>query len=156
MPELEDRLRALEDREAIRDLIARYGPGADCGDAEGTAALWAEDGSYSVGGMADAKGREEIAGLMTSDLHRSLLAQGCAHFLGPVAIDLAGDRATARGYSVVFLHTATGFEAWRVSANRWELTHARNGWQVTRRENALLDGSEAASALLSAPAPRLS
>ncbi len=27
------RLQALEDREAIRDLIARYGPAADSGDS---------------------------------------------------------------------------------------------------------------------------
>lgn len=154
---VESRLQALEDREAIRDLIARYGPGADCGDAEGTAALWAKDGSYSVGGMADAQGREAIGGLMTGDLHRSLMAQGCAHFLGPVAIDLDGDTAVARGHSVVFRHTGAGFEVWRVSANRWNLRRGELGWEVLRRENALLDGMEAARALLSPPtAPRRS
>jgi len=40
MPTLEERLQALEDREAIRALIARYGPLADSGDAAGVAALW--------------------------------------------------------------------------------------------------------------------
>ena len=155
-PTLEERLQALEDREAIRNLIARYGPGADCGDAAGVAALWAEDGSYSVGGMVDAQGRSEIAALMTSDLHQSLMAEGCAHVLGPVAIDLQGNSAIARGHSVVFRKTANGFEAWRVSANRWELERATDGWQVRRRVNAPLDGSEAARLLLSPvwPAPR--
>ena len=141
---LEDRLQALVDREAIRNLIASYGPGADCGDAEGVAALWAEDGSYSVGGMIDAQGRAEIAALMTSDLHQSLMAEGCEHVLGPVAIDLDGDTAIARGHSVVFRHTSSGFEAWRVSANRWELERNSDGWLVRRRINAPLDGSEAA------------
>lgn len=153
MPQtLEGRLQALEDREAIRNLIASYGPGADCGDAEGVAALWAEDGSYSVGGMVDARGREEIAALMTSDLHTSLMAQGCAHVLGPVVIDLDGNTAIARGHSVVFRHTGSGFEAWRVSANRWLLERRSVGWRVVRRENALLDGPSAARLLLTPPA----
>lgn len=148
MQTVEERLLALEDRETIRNLIASYGPGADSGDADGVAALWAEDGSYSVGGMVDAHGRAQIAGLMTSDVHASLMADGCAHLLGPVAIDLDGDRAVARGHSVVFRRTGSGYEAWRVSANRWELQRTADGWRVRRRINAPLDGSEAARSLL--------
>lgn len=149
LPEtLEARLRALEDKEAIRELIARYGPLADSGDANGVAALWAEDGSYSVGGMVDAQGRDQVAALLTGELHRLLMAKGCAHLLGPVAIDLNGDSAIARGHSVVFRKSDAGFEAWRVSANRWELERTDNSWQVRRRVNAPLDGSAAARALL--------
>jgi SnoaL-like domain len=145
---LEARLRALEDKEAIRELIARYGPLADSGDAEGVAALWAEGGSYSVGGIVDAQGRDQVAALVTSELHRTLMAEGCAHTLGPVAIELNGDVAIARGYSVVFRKVDSGFEAWRVSANRWELERFETGWLVRRRVNAPLDGSNAARALL--------
>jgi hypothetical protein len=76
--------------------------------------------------------------------------------LGPVAIELDGDRATAIGHSVVFRHTGAGFEAYRVAANRWELARTIEGWKVTRRDNALLDGSDAARALLSGAAPRRS
>lgn len=145
---LEARLRALEDREAIRELVARYGPLADSGDAEGVAALWAEDGSYSVGGMIDAQGRDAVAGLIRGDTHQQLMAEGCAHMLGPVAIAVDGDRAVAIGHSVVFRRAGPGFEAWRVSANRWELDRAGTGWQVRRRVNAPLDGSAAARLLL--------
>ena len=35
----DDRIRGLEDAEAIRNLIASYGPLADIGDAQGVAAL---------------------------------------------------------------------------------------------------------------------
>lgn len=145
---LEARLRILEDKEAIRDLIAHYGPLVDSGDSDRVAALWTEDGSYSVGGMTDAQGRAAIAGLVESDLHRQLMRAGCAHLLGPVAIELQDDFAIARGHSVVFRHTDAGFEVWRVSANRWELERGEQGWQVRRRVNAPLDGSEAACALL--------
>lgn len=150
--EIAARLRALEDREAIRALIAAYGPLADAGDSAGLAALWTEDGSYGVGGMGAAKGRKAIAGLIDGPTHRALMAGGCAHLLGPVAIELDGDRATARGHSVVFRHTGQGFEAFRVSANRWDLVRTTDGWRVSHRENAVLDGDEAARALLAQPA----
>lgn len=148
LPTVDERLIALEDREAIRNLIASYGPLADSGDAEAVAALWTEEGSYAVGGMAEAKGRAAIAALINGDTHRTLIADGCAHLLGPVAIDLADDRAVARGHSVVLRNGTSGFEVWRVSANRWELVRTTDGWRVERRVNAPLDGSEAARALL--------
>ena len=148
MADLGQRLQALEDREAIRELIARYGPLADCGAAQDVAALWAETGSYGVAGFADATGREAIAALIDAPYHQQLMADGCAHLLGPVAIDLAGDHATARGHSVVLRWTGAAFEVLRVSDNRWTLSRTDSGWQVTRRDNALLQGDAAARGLL--------
>lgn len=157
LPTIEQRLQALEDREAIREIIAGYGPMADSGDAGGIAELFAESGCYAVGGMGEARGRAAIAGLIEGPTHRDLMAAGCAHLLGPVAIDLGGDRAVARGHSVVLRHTGGNFEVFRVSANRWELERRDGAWQVTRRDNALLDGNAAARALLSRQAaPRRS
>lgn len=150
MPErLVERLRALEDREAIRDLIARYGPLADSGQADAVAALFAEDGIYAVGGMGEAKGRAAIAALIEGPVHQSLMADGCAHILTSPAIELAGDHATARCHSIVFRHEDGEWAPVRVAANRWELARGPEGWQVTRRDNALLDGSAAARLLLS-------
>lgn len=149
MPETEqDRLEALEDRAAIADLIASYGPLADSGDAQGVADLWAENGEYIVGGFGAATGHAEIAALIDSPTHRELMAQGCAHVLSPHTIQLYGDRAIATGYSTVFRKVDDTFEAWRVSANRWECTRTKNGWRVKSRKNAPLDGSEAARGLL--------
>jgi len=145
------RLQALEDREAIRELIASYGPLADTGAADALSQLWTEDGRYAVGGMTEAKGRAAIAALIDGSVHRKLMADGCAHMLGPVTITLDGDTATARGHSVVFRADGTGgWTAHRVSANRWHLARTPDGWRVTARENALLDGAEAARALLAA------
>ena len=146
------RVQALEDREAIRALIASYGPLADSGDAEGVAALWTPDGVYAVGGMGEARGRDAIAALIEGPLHQGLMADGCAHVLGPVAIQLETDRATATGHSVVFRRAGDGFEAWRASANRWALVRTEAGWLVERRDNQVLDGAEGARCLL-APGP---
>lgn len=150
---LATRLQALEDRETIRDVIARYGPLADRGDAQALAALWAEDGTYEVVGFATAHGRAEIAALIDAPYHRDLMADGCAHLLGPVAITVEGDSATAAGHSVVFRHHEGTFSAFRVSANCWTLRRDVDDghWRVQHRANALLDGAAAARVLLSAP-----
>ena len=143
----EARLQALEDREAIRDLIASYGPLADSGDAGGVALLWAEDGVYAVDGFPEARGHAAIAALITGPVHQKLMARGCAHVLGSPVIDLDGERASARCHSVVLAKAGEGWEAVRVAANRWDLVRTPKGWQVTRRDNALLDGREAARVL---------
>lgn len=146
---IEARLGELEDHEAIRNLIARYGPLADSGDAAGVAALWHEDGSYEVGGFGASQGHAAIAALIEGPTHQQLMRDGCAHLLGPVHIRLDGDRATAIGHSCVLRHHDGAFEAYRVSANRWEFARGPDGaWRVMRRINRLLDGDPAAQALL--------
>ncbi|MCX7284950.1 MAG: nuclear transport factor 2 family protein [Novosphingobium sp.] len=147
------RLQMLEDREAIREIIARYGPLADRGDAPALAALWEEDGTYEVTGFATARGRAEIAALIDAPYHRELMAGGCAHVLGPVAVTLSANSATAVGHSLVFRHHEGTFSVLRVSANRWTLRRDPHDgqWRVPHRANALLDGAEAARMLLSGP-----
>lgn len=136
LADLETRLQRAEDAEAIRNLIASYGPLADAGDAAGVAALWTEDGEYDVGGYGVSKGREAIAALITGETHQQLMAQGCAHILSPHHIEIDGDVASATGYSTVFRKADDAFEAWRVSENRWELARQADGdWRVTKRIN---------------------
>lgn len=147
------RLQALEDREEIRQLVASYGPLADCGDADALAALWVEDGEYEIAGFATACGHGEIAALIEGSVHRELMAAGCAHLLGPVSVEITGDSAVARGHSVVFRHEGGAFAAHRVSANRWTLKRTDAGWRVTHRANALLDGDDAARMLLATSPP---
>lgn len=148
MEALEKRLAVVEDREAIRDLLARYGFCVDRGDSVGAAALWAEDGTYDVGGYGVYRGRAAIAALMDGEAHQALLADGVAHILSPPAIDLDGDVAHARTYSCVMRRAGEHWEAYRVSANRWRLVRTGQGWRVAERINRLLDGDQAAWALL--------
>jgi len=142
------RLSALEDQEAIRDLIARYGPLADAGDCAGAAALWTPDGVYEVGGFGEYQGREAIQALLEGESHQTLIASGSAHMLGPPAIDLQGDQAVAHNHSVVFRKAGQTWEAHRASANEWHLRRTHEGWRIARRINRLLDGAPEARALL--------
>lgn len=148
------RIAALEDREAIRDLIARYGPLADAGDCAGAAALWTEDGVYEVGGFGAYRGRAAIQALLEGESHQALIHGGAAHMLSPPLIELAGNRATARTYSVVFRKIGEGWEAHRVSANMWHLARTDEGWRVERRINRLLDGTADARALIGGSAEK--
>lgn len=153
---LAERLQALEDREAIRDLIARYGPLADSGQAAAIAQLWRDDGVYAVGGMGEAVGHAAIAALIDGSVHRALMAAGCAHLLGPLAIDLDGDCAIAWGHSVVIKANGGDYGIYRAAANRWTLRRTPEGWRVERRDNRLIDGGDAAMALfadVSGPQP---
>ena len=148
MSDLEQRVRALEDRLAIIDLVSRYGPAADSGDGDALAALWAPGGSYRFDDTV--LERDDLPGLVDIDTHRAFMAAGCAHVLSAPRIDLAadGERAVAVNHSIVLEHDGGTWHPARVSANRWELVRTADGWRVARREVRLLDGAAAARDLL--------
>lgn len=134
--DLAHRIQQLGDAEAIRNLIAHYGPLADSGDAAAVAALWTSDGVYDVGGYGIAKGRDAIAALISGDTHQTLMRDGCAHILSGHHIELEGDQATATGYSMIVRKTDAGYETWRVSSNKWHLARQRDGrWLARERIN---------------------
>ncbi len=57
----EERLRKLEDREAIRSLVARYGLLVDARDIEQVALLFTRDGRFaSADGKIESRGRSEV------------------------------------------------------------------------------------------------
>lgn len=150
---LATRLRAVEDELAITRLIASYGPSVDSGSAEKTAAIWAEDGVFSVVGgemTFDMNGRSDIAAMVESEGHQELILGGCAHVLTAPHVTLNGDSATCRNYAlnIRWDAEADSFRVARVSANRWECSRTANGWKVAHRTNSVLDGAEAARALL--------
>ena len=135
LADLEDRIGPLEDAEAIRNLIAGYGPAADRGDADAVANIWWEDGAYDVGGFGVSKGHEAIAALITGDFHQQLMAEGCAHVLSPHEISVDGNKAEATGYSTVFRKNGDGYDAWRVSYNEWTFEKRGDEWRAALRIN---------------------
>lgn len=158
--ELEARLRAAEDRLSIHDVIVRYGLAVDLGDAEGVAGVFTADAEFDVGSggsSVDARdivfrGHEEIKReLVLGAGHQSLLPD-CAHTIGPVLIELDGDRAEATGYSRIYHRRGKGgpddhIELFRIGFNRWELERQPDAsWRITRRISRVL-GDEAAHEL---------
>jgi hypothetical protein len=158
---LEQRLRDIEDRLEIYNLIASHPPSADAAADYFSRAVYADDGVLDLGGGKGATGKEAIAGIVTTPDHQAAIAAGLGHFAGLPRIDIDGDSAIVTSYLQVLTpdHAAAprtvpghgssqGFRIHRLGANRWELTRTSQGWKIMRRTMRLLDGSEPARELL--------
>lgn len=139
------RVGALEDELAIHRLIVRYGLAVDAGDADGAAAVFTEDGVYDVDvGRMD--GREAVRAMVRGPRHQAMVGH-CAHQIGPAIVTLDGDRATATGYSRVYLETPAGTHVYRVSANRWDLVKRDGAWSIAHRTTRVLGHADATAVL---------
>ncbi len=158
---LEERVRAIEDRLAIYNLIASHPPSADTGADYYTRAVYAEDGVFDRGPYAGGQGSVSIAAVVKTPEHQAAIAGGLAHFCGLPFVELDGDRAAVTSYLQILMPdpngtpvelsnhgTSRGFRIHRVAANRWELERSADGWKIKRRTLRPLDGSEPARQLL--------
>jgi hypothetical protein len=158
---LDQRLREIEDRLEILNLIASHPPSADTGADYFTRAVYVEDGSIDLGGGKGAAGNEAVAAIMRTPEHQAAIAGGLAHFAGLPRIDIYGDSAVVTSYLQILTpdneaepvavpgHGASrGFRVHRIGANRWELVRTGTGWKVSRRTLRPLDGSEPAREIL--------
>ena len=149
---LEDRIARVEAELAIRNVIARYGMAADCGDIETALDCHTEDAVYVVShpnagrgdetGDLELRGQQAIADMLTSEMHQSLLPN-CAHTVGPLVVEVTGDAAKVLGYSRVYHQQAL----MRIAINQWVMRKDNHGWKIARRESRVL-GEEAAQDLL--------
>src|SRR3982074_1757771 len=156
-PTPEDRLRAIEDRLEIYNLIASHPPSADTAADYYTRAVYAEDGVFDRDPHPGGNGNEAIAAMVRSPEHHVARA----HFCGLPFIELDGDRAVVTSYLQILMPdpngvpvelsnhgTSKGFRIHRVAANRWDLARTPKGWKIKRRTLRPLDGSEPARKLL--------
>ncbi len=158
---MEDRLRAIEDRLEIYNLIASHPPSADTGAKSYIRSIFAEDGVLDLGGTKMASGNETISDMSQRPEHQAAIKGGLAHFAGLPHVEIDGDRAIVTSYLQIISPNASaepvevpahgvskGFRIHRVGANRWELERTAAGWKIKRRTFRTLDGSEPALDLL--------
>jgi len=159
---LEDRIRAIEDRLEIYNLIASHPPSADIGADYYARAVYAEDGVFDRGeGLSGATGNEAIAKSLKSEGHQAAIAGGLAHFAGLPHIALDGDTAVVTSYLQILTPkksgdmvevpnhgSSRGYHIHRVVTNRWELARTAQGWRIKRRSLRLVDGSEPSREIL--------
>ena len=92
---LESRVKELEDREEIRQLIMDYGRFLDQRDFHSFSELFAKTAGEWIGGMGRAKGSKAIRELMESTIGKdTTLTQSC-HLFTNETIHVNGDQATA-------------------------------------------------------------
>ena len=152
---LEERLRDVEDRLEIYDLIASHPPSADTGADYYTRIVYTEDGELDLGRGAPVVGNETIAAITKTPAHQAAIAGGLAHFAGLPRIEINGDKATVTSYLQILTPHPTGephevpnhgvsngFRIHRVAANRWDLERTPDGWKIRRRTVRTIDGSE--------------
>ena len=159
---LDERIRLIEDRLEIYNLIASHPPSADTGASDYTASVWTEDGTFDRGAEFPApSGRAAIAGTGASPEHRRAIEQGIAHFAGLPYVRVTGDTAFAISYIQILVpdrvgpvfevpnHGASrGFHVHRVAANRWDFVRTAEGWRIKSRRLRSLDGSPEAREIL--------
>ena len=153
---LEWRIRAIEDRLEIYNLIAGHPPSADTGAAAYAEAVYTEDGVFDRGhGLAGATGNKVMGALLQSPGHQAAIAGGLAHFTGLPHVTVEGDTAVVISYLQILTprksgeeievpnHGASrGYHIHRVVTNRWDLVRTSSGWKIKRRTLRLVDGSE--------------
>lgn len=158
---VEDRLRAIEDRLEIYNLIAAHPPSADTGADFYARAAYVEDGSIDLGSGKGAAGNQAVAAILTTPEHQAAMAGGLAHFTALPHVQIDGDEAVVISYLQILTpdwpaqpvdvpgHGASkGFRIHRIGANRWELVRTAQGWKIKRRTLRPLDGSAPAREIL--------
>ena len=96
LDELRERVRALEDREEIRNLIQAYRKTLDDRDLRAFSELFAVEGTWT-GRSGTATGPDEIYSMLTTTLPDNPPAPGSTlwHLNTDPAIEIDGDRASA-------------------------------------------------------------
>ncbi|MGA2941963.1 MAG: nuclear transport factor 2 family protein [Xanthobacteraceae bacterium] len=159
---LERRVRAIEDRFEIYNLIASHPPSADTGADYYAEATYAEEGEFDRGpGLPGAKGNKALGAMLKSEAHQAAIAGGIAHFTGLPYVALDGDRAVVTSYLQILTPrksgeavevpnhgSSRGYHIHRVVTNRWELIRTAEGWKIKRRSLRLVDGSEPSREIL--------
>jgi len=147
---LEQRLQSVEDELAIQHLVCGYGYAVDGCNGPAVGSFYAEDGVYAVGDVGKFEGRAEVEAITRQeDGHLILVRGGCGHISTVPYVVIDGDHAVATCHTMVVMNGRNGFFVGRLSASR--LNCARQpagGWQITHRQNYLLNGDPAGPALL--------
>ena len=126
-----DRLRDLEDRQAIIELIHRYCRSVDRLDVPLGHSIWHEDGTADYGSVYHGSGRGAIDFICAQ--HAKTLHH--AHLVSNILIDLEGDRAGSESYAFATLRIRRGesiqqmmvwsryIDRWSRRSGRWGLDH---------------------------------
>ena len=130
---LEQRLRRLEDREAIRELIAQYGFAVDDRDIEKLSSCFTRDGTFrSLDGVLDARGRDAVI----AQFHGRFAVLGPSNHYTHDAILSFDDSDTDRAAGLVNSHAEVvrnGQAMWAALRYRDEYAREDGRWRFRER-----------------------
>lgn len=151
--QLERRLQHLEDHLELNQLLSAFGPVTDTGSPDDISQFYTEDGEYNtdVPGSVPAQGREAIAALFDTPMHKQATSGGSGHTVGFPHLTVRGDEAEGICYTILFLNLDQGWMVARVAANHLWFERTPGGWQIKKRMNRLLGSDEARGLFSEAP-----
>jgi hypothetical protein len=135
LEELERRLQVLEDREGIRECLARYSFNADLGRSEEWARTFTPDGVLdSSSGRAE--GYEQLLDFISNPRgsHKAI-ENRCTHNIINLFIRVDDDKAWAEGYQIVLVKDEEGEErrVHRMGLNHWTFERRNGCWYIKER-----------------------
>jgi ketosteroid isomerase-like protein len=127
-----ERIARIEDRDEIRQLIARYAHGLDLPDRETFVGVWADDAVYRVDDpFGETVGREAIGAAW--DIFRRLFPYMYHHTMNIVVDGPHGNRASATSFAFITGADRSG-TAWTSSCTYFdEFARIDGRWLFTRR-----------------------
>ena len=140
---LERRVRELEDKEQIRETLARYGYTADLGLSKDWVDVWTEDGVYDLGPDERAEGSESLLhDIITNPKGHKTIENRSLHTVVNHFIRVDGDTAWAEAYSIVFIREGEGFIPWTCGYNHFEFERSGEKWLIKLRLRRPVGGDE--------------
>jgi hypothetical protein len=144
LTDLMRRVQALEDVQAIQQVIATYGFAVDSDSPSQVSALWSIDGTFDVharvwSGGSMMRGRHEIEAMLGEEIHQSFRSLGCTHVNSLPRVVVEGDTGSALSYQYVIARTDAGYFVAAASVHHWQLRRSTApasayGWEIIARE----------------------
>ncbi len=146
LTDMEARLRAVEDRLEILNLLAGSALSSDVASEAYWQSMFAPNATMDRGGSHGVENRDQIMEIVRSTSQAAAIESGMAHNLALPHIRIEGARAVATGYLQVLVldpnsPTVTlpgkgsrqALVTYHLTVNQWELERTEQGWQVSRR-----------------------
>jgi uncharacterized protein (TIGR02246 family) len=130
---VEERLQAIEDHQAVSNLMLAMGAALDAKDWDAYTQLFLEDGEFTIEGQAR-HGREEIVAGPSRDLNRYDALQ---HYSTNHKVAVDGDEATASHYLIaIHIDDAGSMELHADAGGRYDCRCVRtdDGWKFAAVE----------------------
>jgi uncharacterized protein (TIGR02246 family) len=130
---LEKRLRRLEDREEIAEILVEYGRTLDAGDAEAYSRLFARDGEW-IGGKFRANSPAQIKEMIERLVASRGGNDGSNHIMSNFVIRVDGDTAKAWSRWMLVVPGTDGKPTIRIAGRYDDLLIREDGhWKFLRR-----------------------
>ncbi len=133
--DLERRIRAIEDRIEIEDVIIRYANACDFQDDELLETCFTDDATASFAGVPAGPGGKAIVAFLAS--LRGAPVIGSTHRFGNTVVNITGDEAEVKSRAVVYGVRGEPLQLrMRGITYHDRFVRTADGWRIARREHS--------------------